>query len=128
MLVGRYSDDVGGCRRGRERTLGQRGVAGGVDEIPRGGDLTADEYAIGIDDVDYAAESESQISCGCLNGRNRLCIFGPSPRDQVVDGERRISRGRRWLRAPEIARERRHVRNVRLPAAEGATRAAGAVD
>ena len=77
------------------------------------------------------AEAEAEVVRGGLQRRDRLAVAAARPRDEVVHGEGRDLGGDRLARrdlAAEVARQRREVRDVRLPAAVGAARARRAVD
>src|SRR4029079_8420713 len=98
-----------------------------LDQIPGRGDFAADEDAVGVDDVDDAAQSQSEVPRRGLKGGGSFPVAGSRASDQAVDSERMIA-GRPLLRASEVPRQRREIRDVRFPAADGTARTARTID
>src|SRR5262245_3233259 len=131
MLFQRDSSDLGPGRVRRKGAFGQTCADGGFDQVPGRDYFAADVYASRVYGVDDRGETESQVARRRFERGDGFSVAGPRPDDQIFDRECRDLRrdGLRFAQVPsEIARERRQIGDVSLPAARRAARAPRAVD
>src|SRR5438309_1211868 len=104
---------------------------GGLDQVPGGGDLAADEDLCGIERIDDYRETEPEIAAGFHQcGAGALVASAGSAYDVVHSDAALLEQlpgdgGRKVV--PEVAGDRGEVRRVGLEAALRAAQAARAV-
>src|SRR5262245_27238225 len=130
MLVQSDISDFGLGRVRRKGAFGQTDPDRGFDQVPGRDYFATDVYARRVYGVDDRGQPESQVARRSFERGDRFRVSGPRPDDQIFDREGRDLR-RDWFRLaqvpPEVARERRQVGDVSLPAACRAAGAARAV-
>src|SRR5688572_31367836 len=131
MLFRGHDVNLSGAAEVSQSSFTQSTAHDRFDQTPRGRYFAADVNARRIDGVNDGRETETEITRGGVDRRQRLCIAGASARDQILDGEThrlRFTRPRIRKIAPEVTRQRRQVRNVRLPTTGRAARTSWTID